>query len=252
MGWEKQGLAKSWRCFFCNDIIKGFFTWLTTFGQREGKLSRSNIVYIIKIRWRIAPLQCSERTGNQWRRLLREIYFRVQNLQHMTFWWLAWTLYQQTIGFSWSLELIALRSLHHMITKLRDMSSEARAKHTLFFCIVSYATQFLGTSSTFPLIDFGVLEKDSPWIPEDLCWTCAAFCWDNVLNLGRASGLSGLVITIVLSINRSSHSDDQFDDRGQDLRFKTQPEPLFIFLFKKTKGGSIRRVGLLDQEPKEK
>lgn len=140
MGWEKQGLPKSWRCFFCKDIIKGFFTWLTTFGQREGKLSRSNIVYINKIRWRIAPLQCSERTGNQWRRLLREIYFRVQNLQHMTFWWLAWTLYQQTIGFSWSLGLIALRSLHHMITKLRDMSSEARAKHTLFFlhCFICY------------------------------------------------------------------------------------------------------------------
>ena len=58
-----------------------------------------------------------------------------------------------------------VRSLDRMIAKLSDMYSEAHAQPFL------------------PLLNFGVLEKDTTWIEEDICWACAAFYWDNVLNL---------------------------------------------------------------------
>jgi len=51
MGWEKIRLSQVFEFFFLARISKkAFFTWLTTFGRSEGKLSRSNIVYIRKIR----------------------------------------------------------------------------------------------------------------------------------------------------------------------------------------------------------
>ena len=109
-------------------------------------------------------------------------------------------------------------------------------------------TSFFGTllpaESFFHLLHFGVLENDSAYVKEDLCWACAACCWYTVLNQGLIA--LHLVQRIFYSINECSHSENQSRERrrltSSEALTRFRQSLLFSYSLKNIKGGSTRTV----------
>ena len=70
--------------------------------------------------------------------------------------------------------------------------------------------------SFFRLLDFGVVDKDSAWIEKNL-ETLEILKKFELRSSSRALSTASSVMIVGLSVNRCSHSVNQFDERKQDL-----------------------------------
>ena len=107
--------------------------------------------------------------------------------------------------------------------------------------------------SFFRLLDFGVVDKDSAWIEKNL-ETLEILKNFELRSNSRALSTASSVMIVGLSVNRYSHSVNQFDERKQDwlvqkfgLRrlqriYVIQAEPPLLFFCLLDKSRLARRV----------
>ena len=107
--------------------------------------------------------------------------------------------------------------------------------------------------SFFRLLDFGVVDKDSAWIEKNL-ETLEILKNFELRSNSRALSTASSVMIVGLSVNRCSHSVNQFDERKQDwlvqkfgLRrlqriYVIQAEPPLLFFCLLDKSRLARRV----------
>ena len=86
----------------------------------------------------------------------------------------------------------------------RELAENTRNSKLKGFVPTFFLWSTLPAGSFFRLLNFGKKKKDSVWIEQDFCWSCALVA--RIYNFQSCTYCRGSVMTIGLSINGCSHS----------------------------------------------